>query len=43
VEYRPETGPLPWQRRPGVAGRPEEDDAWRAQVSEWTRPLREGR
>ncbi|MFF0520762.1 beta-N-acetylhexosaminidase [Actinomadura nitritigenes] len=43
VEYRPEAGPLPWQRRPGVAGRPEEDDAWQAKVSEWTRPLREGR
>ena len=22
VEYRPPSGPLPWQRRPGVAGRP---------------------
>ncbi|WP_219416812.1 beta-N-acetylhexosaminidase [Pseudonocardia nigra] len=22
VEYRPETGPQPWQRRPGVPGRP---------------------
>jgi len=22
VEYRPASGPLPWQRRPGVAGRP---------------------
>jgi hexosaminidase len=22
VEYRPEAGPLPWQRRPGVTGRP---------------------
>ena len=22
VEYRPESGPHPWQRRPGVAGRP---------------------
>jgi hexosaminidase len=22
VEYRPETGPKPWQRRPGVEGRP---------------------
>ena len=24
VEYRPEDGPRPWQRRPGVAGRPTE-------------------
>ena len=24
VEYRPAAGPLPWQRRPGVAGRPTE-------------------
>jgi hexosaminidase len=24
VEYRPPGGPLPWQRRPGVAGRPKE-------------------
>ncbi|CAM5733995.1 beta-N-acetylhexosaminidase OS=Streptomyces alboniger OX=132473 GN=CP975_13295 PE=3 SV=1 [Streptomyces alboniger] len=22
VAYRPPTGPLPWQRRPGVLGRP---------------------
>jgi hexosaminidase len=22
VEYRPDAGPLPWQRRPGVIGRP---------------------
>jgi hexosaminidase len=22
VEYRPQDGPLPWQRRPGVTGRP---------------------
>jgi hexosaminidase len=22
VEYRPPAGPLPWQRRPGVVGRP---------------------
>ncbi|WP_026421978.1 beta-N-acetylhexosaminidase [Actinokineospora inagensis] len=25
VEYRPLTGPLPWQRRPGVPGRPRAD------------------
>ncbi|MGK5558679.1 beta-N-acetylhexosaminidase [Actinomadura kijaniata] len=43
VEYRPDTGPRPWQRRPGVPGRPEEDEAWQAKVAEWTRPLREGR
>ncbi|MGP4112257.1 beta-N-acetylhexosaminidase [Streptomyces sp. 4N509B] len=24
VEYRPPSGPRPWQRRPGVAGRPQE-------------------
>jgi hexosaminidase len=23
VEYRPLTGPHPWQRRPGVPGRPQ--------------------
>jgi hexosaminidase len=24
VEYRPEDGPRPWQRRPGIVGRPKE-------------------
>ncbi len=35
VEYRPSTGPLPWQTRPGVAGRPrtpEQRAAYFAQV-----------
>jgi hypothetical protein len=32
-------GPLPWQRRPGVPGRPEEADAWHAKVTDWTRAL----
>jgi hexosaminidase len=39
VEYRPEDGPLPWQRRPGVPGRPEEADTWHAKVTHWTRAL----
>ncbi|MEN5075849.1 beta-N-acetylhexosaminidase [Isoptericola cucumis] len=30
VEYRPLSGPLPWQRRPGVAGYPRDLDAERA-------------
>ncbi|WP_329254561.1 beta-N-acetylhexosaminidase [Actinoallomurus sp. NBC_01490] len=43
VEYRPDGGPLPWQQRPGVPGRPEETDTWRAKVADWTHNLREGR
>jgi hexosaminidase len=42
VEYRPATGPRPWQQRPGVPGRPEQHRAWQAKVAEWTRPLGEG-
>ncbi|MEV0407318.1 beta-N-acetylhexosaminidase [Actinoallomurus sp. NPDC050550] len=42
VEFRPDGGPLPWQQRPGVPGRPEEADTWRAKVADWTRNLREG-
>ncbi|MCO6006918.1 beta-N-acetylhexosaminidase [Actinoallomurus purpureus] len=40
VEYRPDEGPLPWQRRPGVPGRPEDTTEWRATISEWTRNIR---
>jgi hexosaminidase len=43
VEYRPADGPLPWQRRPGVPGRPEDPDSWQATLSRWTRNLREPR
>ncbi|MGI5229098.1 beta-N-acetylhexosaminidase [Actinoallomurus sp. CA-142502] len=41
VEYRPDDGPLPWQRRPGVPGRPEEPEVWRATLAGWTRNIRE--
>ncbi|MBE3013752.1 beta-N-acetylhexosaminidase [Microbispora sp. NEAU-D428] len=40
VEYRREDGPRPWQTRPGVPGRPEDPDEWRATVAGWTRNLR---
>jgi hexosaminidase len=43
VEYRPADGPLPWQRRPGVPGRPEDPDSWQATLARWTRNLREPR
>lgn len=36
VEFRPPGGPLPWQRRPGIVGRPqtrEAHDAWLAEVT----------
>ncbi|WP_214324531.1 beta-N-acetylhexosaminidase [Nonomuraea sediminis] len=40
VEYRRESGPLPWQTRPGVPGRPEDPDAWQATIDAWTSNLR---
>ncbi|SEK86257.1 beta-N-acetylhexosaminidase [Nonomuraea pusilla] len=40
VEYRREEGPLPWQTRPGVPGRPEDPDEWRATIDAWTSNLR---
>ncbi|GAB2493253.1 beta-N-acetylhexosaminidase [Streptosporangium sandarakinum] len=40
VEYRREDGPLPWQRRPGVLGRPEERDAWAARIATLTSNIR---
>ncbi|NUW45413.1 beta-N-acetylhexosaminidase [Nonomuraea rhodomycinica] len=41
VEYRREGGPLPWQRLPGVPGRPEDAAAWQAKIDAWTRNIRE--
>ncbi|MEW2518903.1 beta-N-acetylhexosaminidase [Actinacidiphila alni] len=32
VEYRRESGPLPWQTRPGVAGRPATRTQWAAHI-----------
>jgi hexosaminidase len=43
VEYRPDDGPLPWQRRPGVPGRPEDEVSWQAKIDEWTHNIREPR
>ncbi|MCG5220488.1 beta-N-acetylhexosaminidase [Streptosporangium sp. KLBMP 9127] len=43
VEYRRDTGPLPWQTRPGVPGRPEDPQEWQATLSRWTGNLREHR
>ncbi|MFI6928129.1 beta-N-acetylhexosaminidase [Nonomuraea spiralis] len=40
VEYRRESGPLPWQRRPGVPGMPAERDEWQATLDSWTANLR---
>ncbi|NUS07761.1 MAG: beta-N-acetylhexosaminidase [Nonomuraea sp.] len=40
VEYRRESGPLPWQRRPGVPGMPEEPAEWQATLDSWTANLR---
>ena len=36
----PADGPLPWQRRPGVTGRPVDPAAWQATLAGWTRNLR---
>ncbi|MDF2704621.1 beta-N-acetylhexosaminidase [Nonomuraea muscovyensis] len=41
VEYRREEGPLPWQTRPGVPGRPEDPVEWQAQLAAWTSNLRD--
>ncbi|MGW2157397.1 beta-N-acetylhexosaminidase [Nonomuraea sp. NPDC001699] len=41
VEYRRESGPLPWQTRPGVPGRPEDPKEWQATVDAWTSNLRD--
>ncbi|MCK2216857.1 beta-N-acetylhexosaminidase [Actinomadura sp. ATCC 31491] len=41
VEYRREGGPLPWQTRPGVPGRPEDPESWRAKLDAWTANLRQ--
>ncbi|MGI5289177.1 beta-N-acetylhexosaminidase [Nonomuraea polychroma] len=40
VEYRRAAGPLPWQRRPGVPGRPEDPERWQAKLDAWTSNLR---
>ncbi|MEW9555941.1 beta-N-acetylhexosaminidase [Nonomuraea sp. NPDC050783] len=40
VEYRRATGPLPWQTRPGVPGRPEDPERWQATLNAWTANLR---
>ncbi|MFI6991046.1 beta-N-acetylhexosaminidase [Nonomuraea wenchangensis] len=39
VEYRRAEGPAPWQRRPGVPGRPEDAEGWRAKLASWTANL----
>ncbi|MFD1543342.1 beta-N-acetylhexosaminidase [Nonomuraea guangzhouensis] len=39
VEYRQEPGPLPWQTRPGVPGRPEDPERWQAKIDAWTSNL----
>ncbi|HUR08161.1 MAG TPA: beta-N-acetylhexosaminidase [Nonomuraea sp.] len=39
VEYRHESGPLPWQTRPGVPGRPEDAARWQAKLDAWTSNL----
>ncbi|MFV0452834.1 MAG: beta-N-acetylhexosaminidase [Propioniciclava sp.] len=36
VEYRPESGPLPWQQRPGIVGRPQTPEERAALVAELT-------
>ncbi|MEV4172763.1 family 20 glycosylhydrolase [Nonomuraea sp. NPDC049709] len=41
VEYRRESGPLPWQERPGVPGRPETDASWKSKIDSWTSNLRQ--
>jgi hexosaminidase len=43
VEYRPYDGPLPWQRRPDVPGRPEDEHAWQIKIEKWTSNIREPR
>ncbi|MEV0385340.1 beta-N-acetylhexosaminidase [Nonomuraea sp. NPDC050643] len=40
VEYRRADGPLPWQTRPGVPGRPETPERWQAKIDAWTSNLR---
>ncbi|MEU6714696.1 beta-N-acetylhexosaminidase [Nonomuraea sp. NPDC046802] len=40
VEYRRAEGPLPWQTRPGVPGRPEDPQGWRSKLDAWTANLR---
>ncbi|RJL35629.1 beta-N-acetylhexosaminidase [Bailinhaonella thermotolerans] len=40
VEYRRADGPLPWQQRPGVPGRPEDPESWRIKIDNWTSNLR---
>jgi hexosaminidase len=42
VEYRREQGPLPWQTRPGVPGRPENLDNWLARRAAETSNSRGG-
>ncbi|BFV56316.1 beta-N-acetylhexosaminidase [Kitasatospora sp. CMC57] len=34
VEYRPETGPLPWQTRPGIEGKPSTRLEWAAFIDD---------
>lgn len=41
VEYRRAEGPLPWQTRPGVPGRPETPEQWQAKLDAWTSNLRQ--
>ncbi|WP_248958567.1 beta-N-acetylhexosaminidase [Sphaerisporangium perillae] len=42
VEYRREDGPLPWQTRPGVPGRPEDLGRWLAHMAVETSNIRGG-
>ncbi|MER8047347.1 beta-N-acetylhexosaminidase [Streptomyces sp. NPDC094032] len=41
VEYRRDTGPLPWQTRPGIAGRPADRQEWAALIDSLVAPIRD--
>lgn len=41
VEYRHESGPLPWQKRPGIAGRPSTREARAAHMAEMTADIKD--
>ena len=41
VEYRHEDGPLPWQTRPGIAGRPSTRDARQARIAQMTADIKD--
>ncbi|MFG2820963.1 beta-N-acetylhexosaminidase [Kitasatospora sp. NPDC048365] len=41
VEYRRETGPLPWQRRPGIEGKPSTRHEWADFIDRLVAPIKD--